>query len=137
MPYLIDSDILIDHFTDQEEATQLLEELTLEGIAGSIISYMETYQGVLRSPQQDTAQATFEAFFETVPVLPFSRSIAQRCAQLRETLRKNGKRVKARALDLIIAATALEYGFTLVTRNKEDYKDIPGLKLYKGKEYEA
>jgi predicted nucleic acid-binding protein len=42
---------------------------------------------------------------------------ARRCARLRETLRKQGKRVKPRALDFIIAATALEHGLTLVLRN--------------------
>ena len=31
----------------------------------------------------------------------------------------------------INAAIALEYQLTLVTRNTEDYKDIPDLKLYK------
>ena len=40
------------------------------------------------------------------------------------------KRVKARALDLINAAIALEHDLTLVTRNVRDYQDIPGLHLY-------
>ena len=31
----------------------------------------------------------------------------------------------------LIAATALEYNLTLVTRNTEDYADVPGLKLYR------
>jgi predicted nucleic acid-binding protein len=38
--------------------------------------------------------------------------------------------VKSRALDLIIAATTLEYGLTLVTKNTDDFKDIPDLTLY-------
>jgi predicted nucleic acid-binding protein len=130
MPYLIDSDILIDHFANVQETTHLLEQLAPDGIATSIITYMETYQGVLRSARPETATITFHAFFQTVPILPFSLTVAERCARLRETLQQQGKRVKARALDLIIAATALEHGFTLVTRNKEDYQDIPELQLY-------
>ncbi len=39
--------------------------------------------------------------------------------------------MNARSLDLIIAATALEYNLTLVTRNTEDYADVPDLKLYR------
>ena len=46
------------------------------------------------------------------------------------TLEKEQKRVKSRALDLINAAIALEHDLTLVTRNVEDYQDIPDLKLY-------
>lgn len=130
MPYLIDSDVVIDHLADIPTATTLLEQLAAEGIAVSIITYMEAYQEVLRSPHPVSARKQFEAFWETVPVLPFSLAGAQRCAQLREVLHKEGKRVKARALDLMTAAIALEYGLTLVTRNVEDYNDIRGLKLY-------
>src|SRR5438105_8300641 len=117
MPYLIDSDVVIDHLADVAAATTLLEQLAAEGIAVSIITYMEAYQGVLRSPHPGSARKHFEAFLETVPVLPFSQACAKRCAQLREALHKEGKRVKARALDLMTAAIALEYGLTVVTRN--------------------
>jgi predicted nucleic acid-binding protein len=37
--------------------------------------------------------------------------------------------VNSRALDLIIAATALEYDLTLVTANNKDFADIPDLLL--------
>ena len=130
MPYLVDTDIVIDHLAQVTEATSLLEDLAPEGIAISIITYMEAYQGVLRSPNLKEARAKFQAFRKTIPVLPFSLTVAKRCALLRETLKQAGKRVKARALDLMNAAIALEHDMTLVTRNREDYKDIPGLKLY-------
>lgn len=132
MPYLIDSDVVIDHLADVLTATKLLDSLASDGIAVSIITYMETYQGVLRSPHQTRARKQFAAFLETVPVIPFSQACAERCAQVRETLQREGKRVKARALDLMTAAIALEHGLTVVTRNVEDYMDIPGLKVYKG-----
>jgi tRNA(fMet)-specific endonuclease VapC len=131
MPYLIDSDVVIDHLAAIPAATTLLEHLASEGIAVSIITYMEAYQGVLRSPHQTSARKQFEAFLETVPVLPFTLAGAKSCAQLRETLQREGKRVKARALDLMTATIALEHGLTLVTRNVEDYNDIHGLKVYK------
>jgi tRNA(fMet)-specific endonuclease VapC len=91
---------------------------------------MEAFQGVERSPQPEEALAKFQAFTNSVRILPFSLAVAQRCARLRETLRGQHKRVNARALDLIIAATALEYDLTLVTDNTEDFTDIPELKLY-------
>mgnify|MGYP001584764056 CR=1 FL=1 len=130
MPYLVDTDWVIDHLANVPEAVRLLDRLAQEGIAISIITYMEAYQGVLRNPNPEEAQSKLGAFVDTVPVLPLSATVARRCARLRETLRKQGKRVNARALDLIIAATALEYDLTLVTRNTEDYADVPELKLY-------
>jgi predicted nucleic acid-binding protein len=47
------------------------------------------------------------------------------------TLRKKGRRVNSRALDLLNAAKAIDSGLDLVTRNIDDYDDIPGLTLYK------
>jgi predicted nucleic acid-binding protein len=76
------------------------------------------------------AEAKLAAFLAKVPILPFSPEVARRCARLRLDLKRQGKRVRPRALDLIIAATALEHGLTLVTRNSGDYQDIPGLTLY-------
>ena len=130
MPYLVDTDWVIDLLASVPEALQLLDRLAQDGIAISIITYMEAYQGVERSPHPEEAQSKLTAFLNSVPVIPLTPAVAQRCARLRETLRKQGKRVNARSLDLIIAATALEYNLTLVTRNAEDYADIPGLKLY-------
>ena len=84
----------------------------------------------IRSEQPEEASEKFHAFVDKVLILPFSFAVAERCARLRETLRSQNKRVKSRALDLIIATTALEYGLTLVTKNTEDFKDIPDLTLY-------
>lgn len=133
MPYLIDSDVLIAHREQQPGATALLSELAPQGLAISIITYLEVYQGILRSPDPRQARAEFETFLTGVPVLPFSLASARRCAQLREDLARQGKRVRPRALDLIIAAIAIEHSYTLVTHNRKDYDDIPQLVLYQAR----
>ncbi len=130
MPYLVDSNIAVDHSLDVPTALALLEQLALEGIAVSIVTYMEAFQGVEQSPDPGKAREKFEAFLTGVLILPFSFAVAERCARLRKTLKTQNKRVNSRALDLIIAATALEYDLTLVTENIEDFKDIPDLSLY-------
>src|SRR5437763_6395692 len=130
MPYLIDTDLVIDHLANITEANQLLDKLAPEGIAISMITYMEAYQGVVRSPNVQEARAKLQIFRRSVPVLPFSLSVAKRCTVLREQLKTEQKRVKSRALDLINASIAIEHHLTLVTRNTHDYQDIPGLALY-------
>jgi predicted nucleic acid-binding protein len=130
MAYLVDSNVVIDHLGEVPEASQFLDRFAQDGIVMSIVTYMEAYQGVLRSEQPEEAAEKFHAFIDSVLILPFSFAVAERCARLRETLRSQNKRVKSRALDLVIAATALEYGLTLVTKNTEDFKDIPDLILY-------
>lgn len=131
MTYLIDTDIALDHLAGRPEATQLLDELADEGLYISIVTYMETYQSVLGSPNRQEAQEQFAAFVAVVPVLPFSEAIAERCAVLREDLKGQGKRVRSRALDLMIAATALAHHLILVTRNTRDYADVPGLQIHR------
>jgi tRNA(fMet)-specific endonuclease VapC len=130
MPYLIDSDWMIDVLDGIPEAVAAVEQLATDGIAISIITYMEIYQGTLRTAVPVAAQQKLRTLLEDVPVLPLSFAVAERCAQLRETLKRSRKRVRARALDLLVAATALEHDLTLVTRNIEDYSDIPGLRMH-------
>src|SRR3954453_22731296 len=130
MPYLIDSDVLIAQREAQPSALALLEQLAPQGLAISIITYLEVYQGTLRSPDPERAQASFARFLAGVPVVPFSLAAARRCAEVREDLARDGKRVRSRALDLMTAAIALEHGYTLVTRNRKDYEDITDLSLY-------
>jgi tRNA(fMet)-specific endonuclease VapC len=134
MPYLVDSNVVIDHLMDVPEASAILESLTAKGLAISIVTYMEAFQGIERSPDVAQAREKFQAFTDGVLILPLSFAVAERCARLRETLRIQKKRVNSRALDLIIAATALEYGLTLLTKNTEDFTDIPDLTLYQPQE---
>jgi predicted nucleic acid-binding protein len=131
MPYLIDTDWTIDHLGEDPAAVALLTQLTQDGIAISMVTYMEVWEGIIRDPAPHEAQARFARFLLGVPVLPFSQEVAQRCARLRHDLRIAGRRVNARALDLVNAATALHYGLTFVTRNVADYQDVPGLMLYR------
>jgi tRNA(fMet)-specific endonuclease VapC len=130
MPHLIDSNWVIQYLEDVAAAIELLDRLSASGIAVSIITYMEVFQGIEVSPHPKRAQAKFNLFFEMVPILPLTTEVAQRCARLRRTLKNQGQRVNSRALDLIIAATALESDLTLVTQNARDFQDIPGLRLH-------
>jgi tRNA(fMet)-specific endonuclease VapC len=133
VPYLIDSDWLIDYLELVPAAEALLESLFGAGVSISIISYVEVYEGIAGDPNPDR-ETKFRGLLAATPLLNISEAIAQRCASLRAMLRAQGKNVNRRAMDLLIAATALEYDLTLVTRNLEDYRDIPGLALYTGVE---
>jgi tRNA(fMet)-specific endonuclease VapC len=130
MPYLIDSDWMIDVLAGVPDAVTVVEQLARNRIAISIITYMEVYQGTLRAADPVAAQHNLHALLEDVPVLSLSLAVAERCARLREALKRSGKRVRGRALDLLVAATALEHDLTLVTRNTEDYSDIPELRMH-------
>ena len=62
-------------------------------------------------------------FFSTIPVVPFDMA----CEQQFQALRAMRLRVGSR--DLRIAATALVQNVVLITRNRRDFEQVPGLRL--------
>jgi predicted nucleic acid-binding protein len=133
MTYLVDSNWIILALHDDPQAVAFLERLISDGVAMSIITYMEVLQGLEREIDPPAAIAQFQRLLDQVPVLPFSMDVARCRAVVREILRLQKRRVNSRALDLLNAATALEYNLIFVTQNIDDYKDLPeavGLQLY-------
>ncbi len=59
-------------------------------------------------------------FLARVPILDFEQAVISRYEDLKR------RRLKIRKMDLQIAATALELGGTVVTRNVRDFKAVPG-----------
>ena len=90
---------------------------------------MESYQGMLRATDPVGSEQRHTEMIRAMTIVPFTESTARGCAQLRHQLSSDGRRVRSRVLDLMIAATALEHDLTLVTRNIADYQDMPGLSL--------
>lgn len=73
----------------------------------------------------NTDEATMESvksFISDSIVLDISPDVVTKCVALRK-----GKKIKTP--DAIIAATALAYGYTLITANEKDFSNIKGLKV--------
>ena len=130
MRYLIDTTVLIPYFAGNQQAIDLIKQLLPDGVAVSILSYLEAYQGAIEEPDPEAAKRQFNAFFRGIPVLPVSPAVARRSAEIRSFLKKQGKSPRKRAFDLVIAATALEHGLEVVTHNTKDFQDIPNLVRY-------
>jgi tRNA(fMet)-specific endonuclease VapC len=130
MRYLIDTTVLIPYFAGDPQAEALIKQLIPDGIAVSILSYLEAYQGAIEEADPEAAKRQFNAFFTGIPVLPVSPAVARRCAEIRSHIKSQGKSIRRRAFDLVIAATALEHGLEVVTHNTQDFQDIPNLVRY-------
>lgn len=125
---LIDTDVLIHHLTDPSILAPFQKEFAERGVFLSTISYMEIYEGAITKPTARHLQGPLEDMLtEAFTLIPFAYLEARRCAQIKADLRIQGKRVRSRALDLMIAATALEHDLVLATRNVRDYQDIARL----------
>ncbi|MCC6705298.1 MAG: type II toxin-antitoxin system VapC family toxin [Thermomicrobiales bacterium] len=128
MRLLIDSDVFIDYVQEKPSGVSFLAELAPTGVAITAITYLEVFDGVLKGPPDEIAR--FRSKLARLPIIEVDEVIAERAANLRHELRRAGKNPRARSLDLIVAATALVHGLTLVTRNQRHFRDIPGLALY-------
>ena len=128
MSYLIDSDWVADFLAGRATAVQLLTPLASQGLAISLMTYAENYEGIYFGRDPVAAARTFRAFLRLVAVLPINRTIMRRFAQIRGELRQRGRLIGDP--DILIAATALHFGLTLVTRNRQHFGRIAGLPLY-------
>lgn len=133
MSYLIDTDWVADWLVGMQDATEALPLLRRNGVAISTITYMEVVEGILGSRAPQRASRGFRAFLRRIRIIVVSRPIADRAATLRFDVRRQKRPVDHRALDLVVAATALVHGLILVTRNTRDFADIPGVRLYQPK----
>ena len=109
--YLIDTDWIIDHLCGIAPVTQKLQVLEPEGLAISIISLAELYEGVHYSRDPGRSMAAFQQFLTGVVVLPLDEAICDLFGKERGRLRKMGRTVGD--CDLFIACTAICNGVTL------------------------
>jgi tRNA(fMet)-specific endonuclease VapC len=126
--YLVDSDWVIDYLRGREEAVSLLRSMAPDGIAISILTFGEVYQGVLFGRDRENNERAFRNFLRGADVLTLNRSIMRRYAELRGNLRAQGQIIDVP--DLLIAATAIYYHLIIVTRNLTDFERVPGLAIY-------
>jgi tRNA(fMet)-specific endonuclease VapC len=77
--------------------------------------------------RRNQRSAFVESLISFVPVLDFSSDAARIHAGLYASLRQRGELIGAN--DLIIAATALQHGFAVLTGNEREFNRIPGLKV--------
>lgn len=127
--YLIATDWVSDVLHGQEAATQTLANLALDGVAISLISYGELYEGVHYGRDRESAPADLRAFLLSKPVLPRTIEIMERFALARGQLPRQ-LRHQIGDLDLLIAATAFTHDLILLTRNVRDFPHIPNLRLF-------
>jgi tRNA(fMet)-specific endonuclease VapC len=126
--YLVDSDWLIDVLIGIPEAVTTLEHLDPSGLAISIVSVGEVYEGAYRSADPSARLGRCREFLAPFPVLSLTDRIMERFAWVRAALRQQGNLIPD--LDLLIAVTAIEHDLTLLTRNRRHFERIPGQKLY-------
>lgn len=114
---LLDSDVMIWAFRNEPAA--LLELARDEKPMMSVVTLMEVMQGVGSAAEQ-RATRTFIASFG-IEIIPLSASIGDRAAKLIDQYAMGHG---LRALDALIAATALELDLPLISGNRKHFAVI-------------
>ena len=125
--YLVDTDWVIDHLNQIERVVNKLRELRPQGLALSIVSLAELYEGVHYSRDPEQSQQALDAFLEDVTVLGIDEEICKIFGRERGRLRRQGQLIGD--MDLLIAATCVHYGLTLLTSNRRHFDRIEGLSI--------
>jgi len=127
MKYLIDTDWVVNHLRGAERVTGKLGELADSGLALSIISLVELYEGVYRSTNPDKAEKSLNLFLTAVTVLGINGAVCRVFGRERARLRKEGLLIGD--FDLLIASTCLHHNLILLTDNVREFERVEGIRL--------
>jgi tRNA(fMet)-specific endonuclease VapC len=83
--------------------------------------------GALKSARAAVNLSRLEVFFGLLVSLPFDDRAAEHAARVRLALERRGTPIGPN--DLLIAATALAHGLTLVTHNTREFSRVDGLQI--------
>ena len=121
MPYLVDTDVLIDVSRNNEAAIDFLDQLG-DSWSISIITALELIVGARNKNEVTQIDQLIAAY----SAIPLTAEIGNSSYGL---LRRFAKSHGLRVFDSLIAATAIEENLTLVTKNKKHFQMIGNLKL--------
>jgi predicted nucleic acid-binding protein len=121
MPYLVDSDVLVDLTRGSTGAADYLDGLS-EAWSISMITCLELLAGA-RTQRETAGLDLVLSGYQTIP--PDAEVARWAYALMVAFARSHG----LQALDALIAATAIENSFTLVSKNRKHFQMIGELKL--------
>lgn len=130
MGIIIDTNIFIDAENERFNLQRLVDFAHYGEAYISIITMSELLVGIHLAKSIDIKikrTAFVENILSRISSLAINEDIARTYAQLCAYCLQSGSNLKRNAHDLQIAATAIYYGYAVLTSNKEDFQKIPGL----------
>lgn len=124
---LLDTDWVIYYLNANNVIVQRVDACRADGVAVSIATVAELYEGVFGSTDKEGTERTVQQFLKGVPILGIDEPVARRFGQERARLRAAGQLIGD--VDLLIGATALTHGLTLFTNNRRHFERLEGLTI--------
>jgi tRNA(fMet)-specific endonuclease VapC len=125
--HLLDTDTLVFLLRGKEAVVQRFAANLQHPRAMSVISFGELLCGALKSARPVENSAKVRHLASLMPVVDVSLPVVETYSALKADLDKQGNKIDE--FDLLIAATALNLSYALVTNNERHFRNIPGLKI--------
>jgi len=128
MKYFLDTNICIYALKSTfPKIQERMEDLSPSDIAIPSMVKAELYYGALKSQTKNKVLSALDKFLSPFEIIPFGDMEIMAYAKIRANLEKVGKIIGPN--DIIIAATALSHGATLVTHNIREFERVQDLLL--------
>ena len=124
--FLVDTDWVIHWLNGHEKIRRRLDEVKEQGLALSVISLAELYEGTYYGRSRKAAEQGLRDFLTGADLLSIDQATAEIFGRERGRLRAARKIIGD--FDLMIAATALHHGLTLLTNNRRHFDRIETLR---------
>jgi tRNA(fMet)-specific endonuclease VapC len=125
--YLVDTDWVIHYLNGHPEIVARIQHLITQGLALSFVSLAELYEGIFHSRDPQKSEQGLQGFLRGVELLGIDDAITRIFGRERGRLRAQGKTIGD--FDLLIGATALHYGLTVLTNNRRHFELIENLQI--------
>ena len=122
---LLDTNIVSFLLKDHPLFVRYRPHLEGHSLAVSFMTVGELYEGAYRARWGKHRVHQMERLLKTISIIPSTPDMSRRWGQIRWMRRSQ----PIDGADSWIAATALTFGFRLVTHNPHDFRGIPGLKI--------
>ena len=127
MSNLLDTDWAINYLNQEPETILRLDALRSEGIAISIVSVAELYEGALNSHDPEHSEKALNDFLRPFQIIDLDIPTCRIFGVERARLRAAGTLIPD--MDMLIGATALRHNLTLLTNNRRHFERLPGLSI--------
>jgi len=125
----LDTTLLIDltrkASARREQAIRKIEELTKRGqrLGTTRFNVAELYVGLSRSRRPEEMEKTVDTLLDELEIFEFNDAAAKLFGFITGFLQQIGR--PAGDMDVLIAATAMAHGHSLITRNSKHFRHIP------------
>lgn len=125
--YLVDTDWAIHYLDGNQDIVATLQQIKTEGLALSVVSLAELFEGVYYSKTPDEDERDLNDFLKGVNILGIDEETCKVFGKERGRLRSKKKKIGD--FDLMIGSTALQHKLKVLTNNRKHFELIEGVEI--------